>query len=74
VRSPTRTLYLGLDACDLDLAKEFAADGDMPSLAGLLDTAAAVETVAPLGSFVGGNWPTICSRMSERGNAVAGRG
>ncbi|HEX6476338.1 MAG TPA: glycosyltransferase [Acidimicrobiales bacterium] len=61
MRSPTRTLYLGLDACDLHLTREFAADGGMPALAGLLESAATVETIAPLGFFVGADWPTIYS-------------
>jgi predicted AlkP superfamily phosphohydrolase/phosphomutase len=52
---------LGLDACDLHLAKAFAADGAMPALAGLLDSAATVETTGPLGFFVGADWPTIYS-------------
>jgi predicted AlkP superfamily phosphohydrolase/phosphomutase len=56
---PARTIFIGLDACDLDVAQQFAASGAMPTLAGLLDTAAVVETLGPLGFLVGGNWPTI---------------
>lgn len=54
-----RTLYLGLDACDLHLAQELARDGTMPVLARLLEEAASVETVGPAGYFVAGVWPTI---------------
>ena len=39
-----RTLYVGLDACDLGIAQAFARRGDMPVLARLLDTAALQET------------------------------
>jgi predicted AlkP superfamily phosphohydrolase/phosphomutase len=59
VSAKTRTLYVGLDACDLDIAQRFAAEGSMPTLAGLLDTAAVQETLGPLGFLVGGNWVTI---------------
>ncbi len=59
MRPPAKTMYIGLDACDLHVAQQFAADGDMPTLAGLLGTAAVVETVGPVGFFVGANWPTI---------------
>jgi hypothetical protein len=74
VRSPTRTLYLGLDACDLHLAKAFAADGGMPALAGLIDSAASVETVAPLGYFVGANWPTTIRGRPRHGTSSCARG
>jgi predicted AlkP superfamily phosphohydrolase/phosphomutase len=33
----------------------------MPAMAGLLDSAAVVNTIAPLGFFVGADWPTIYS-------------
>ena len=35
--APARTLYVGLDACDLHLAQQFASEGSMPTLARLLD-------------------------------------
>ena len=57
--APARTLYVGLDACDLDIAQRFAADGSMPTLARLLERAAVQETMGPLGFLVGGNWVTI---------------
>ena len=54
-----KTLFVGLDACDAELAQAFARDGDMPVLARLLQGAAVQPTEAPLGFLVGGNWPTI---------------
>jgi predicted AlkP superfamily phosphohydrolase/phosphomutase len=54
----SRTLYVGLDACDLHIAQRFAADGSMPTLARLLETCAVQETIGPLGFLVGGNWVT----------------
>jgi predicted AlkP superfamily phosphohydrolase/phosphomutase len=59
-----RTAFIGLDACDADVAREFARQGDMPVLAGLLQTAAVQPTIAPLGFFVGGTWATSWSGQS----------
>ena len=59
-----RTAFIGLDACDVHVAREFARQGDMPVLAGLLQTAAVQPTVAPLGFFVGGIWATSWSGLS----------
>jgi len=61
---PARTLFIGLDACDCELAREFARDGDMPTLARLLETAAVQPTLGPLGFLVGGNWPTTYTGLS----------
>jgi predicted AlkP superfamily phosphohydrolase/phosphomutase len=61
VTAPARTVFIGLDACDLDLAQGFASDGAMPTLAGLLDNAAHIETLGPLGFLVGANWATLYS-------------
>lgn len=54
-----KTLYLALDAMDLDLAQEMAARGELPNLAHLLQTSALVETRAPLAYFVSSTWPSL---------------
>ena len=59
-----RTLYIGLDACDLNVAQRFAAEGSMPTLARLLDAGASQETLGPLGFLVGSNWVTIFTGTS----------
>jgi predicted AlkP superfamily phosphohydrolase/phosphomutase len=64
VSAPARTLYVGLDACDLHLAQQFASEGSMPTLARLLDEAAVQETLGPLGFLVGSNWATIWTGTS----------
>lgn len=73
--APARTCYLGLDATDLHVAQSLAAAGEMPALAELLATAAVVETVAPVGYFVGSNWPTIYTgtTSSRHGFLCGGR-
>jgi predicted AlkP superfamily phosphohydrolase/phosphomutase len=52
-------MVVALDAADPGLVREFAAAGQMPTMARLLREAAAVETLAPMGVFVGANWPTL---------------
>ena len=57
---PARTLLFALDACDVGTARVLAAEGRMPTLARLLDTASHVETQAPpAGTYVSGVWPTL---------------
>jgi predicted AlkP superfamily phosphohydrolase/phosphomutase len=56
---PARTVYLGLDACDLETAQRFAREGTMPNLARLLGEAAVIETIGPIGYFVASIWPTL---------------
>ena len=57
-------MFVGLDACDLDIAQRLAAEGSMPTLARLLDHAAVQETLGPLGFFVGAKWVTIYTGTS----------
>src|SRR5690349_9623726 len=59
-----RTAFIGLDACDVHVARAFARDGHMPVLAGLLENAAVQPTFGPLGFFVGGIWPSSWSGQS----------
>ena len=59
-----RTVYVGLDSCDLEIAQEFARTGAMPNLAALLHTSAVQETFGPLGYLVGGNWATLYTGVS----------
>jgi predicted AlkP superfamily phosphohydrolase/phosphomutase len=59
-----RTAFIGLDACDVHVAREFARQGDMPVLAGLLQTAAVQPTIAPLGFFVGAVWVSSWTGLS----------
>ena len=52
-------MVVALDAADPTLVRELARQGAMPTMRRLLDQAAVVETRAPMGVFVGGNWPTL---------------
>jgi predicted AlkP superfamily phosphohydrolase/phosphomutase len=53
-RSPV--LFVGLDACDPDIARHFAASGRMPNLRRLLEGAARCKVQNPYGVFVGALW------------------
>jgi predicted AlkP superfamily phosphohydrolase/phosphomutase len=57
-------LFVGLDACDLDVAQRLAAAGRMPNLAHLLRHAAVAETRAPIGVFVSSIYPTFATGLS----------
>lgn len=54
-----RALVLSLDAADPGLVRRLAAAGDMPAMAGLLERAAIVDTIAPEAVYVSANWPTL---------------
>ncbi len=54
-----RVMVAALDAADPGLIEEMAAAGEMPAMARVIRDAARVNTLAPLGVFVGANWPTI---------------
>jgi predicted AlkP superfamily phosphohydrolase/phosphomutase len=57
-------LFVGVDACDLDLAQRLARAGRLPTIARLLREAAVVETRAPLGVYVGATWTTFFTGLS----------
>jgi len=59
VSGTARTLFIGLDACDPDLVRRYAAEGDMPALARLLATGARARYDNEHGYFVGSVWPTL---------------
>src|SRR5690348_3361041 len=57
--SKARVMVIALDAADPGLVRSLACAGEMPAMAGFLERAAAVPTMAPMGVFVSANWPTI---------------
>jgi predicted AlkP superfamily phosphohydrolase/phosphomutase len=52
----SRVLFVGLDACDPDIAFRFAAQGRMPAMRGLFERAARCKVQNPCGVFVGALW------------------
>jgi predicted AlkP superfamily phosphohydrolase/phosphomutase len=58
-RTAPSVLHIALDGCDAGLMLDLAARGRCPNIAALLQDGAAVESVAPFGTFVGSSWMTI---------------
>jgi predicted AlkP superfamily phosphohydrolase/phosphomutase len=53
-----------VDACDAELVQRWAAEGLLPTFAGLIETAASMGTRAPAGFFVSALWPSIVTATS----------
>jgi len=64
VPSPTRVLFVGLDAMDPEISRDLVARGRLPTLAALLDTSAWADTRNPVGLFIGGVWPSFSTGCS----------
>jgi hypothetical protein len=64
VASPTRTLYLALDAFDPVVAQAMIDRGELRALGDLLGTAAVVETRAAPGFLVSARWPSMYTGLS----------
>ena len=62
--SAARTVVIGLDACDPNLAIELAATGRLPAIGGLLEQGARATSQSPYGLFVGALWPTLTTGRS----------
>lgn len=54
-----RLVMIGLDAADTRLVQRWAAEGHLPTLAGLLESGLAAPVVTPEGVLEGGIWPTL---------------
>ena len=54
-------VMIGLDAFDPGLARQFAASGDLPTLARLFERGAHSRVVNPFGLFVGAVWVSFAS-------------
>src|SRR4051794_23710776 len=54
-------VYIGLDAFDPELAVEWAAAGELPALAGLLEAGSRAVVRNPFGLFVGALWASFAA-------------
>ena len=68
--SPTRVLFLEVDAGDKVLIQRWAADGTLPTFRELLARGAVGDTLAPPGLFVGGIWPSLYTGVSPARHGV----
>jgi predicted AlkP superfamily phosphohydrolase/phosphomutase len=64
VRSAPKVLFIGLDACDFDVMRRFAAAGKAPAIAALLAGGTHAITEPPIGLFEGALWPTLFTARS----------
>ena len=63
MRSP-RLLFIGLDAVDSALARRWAGEGYLPTMARLLASGAVAPIVTPAAVLEGGVWPTFLTSQS----------
>lgn len=57
-------LVIGLDACEAALVEQWAAEGDLPNLAGIMGRAATARMAGPMDTLPGGIWPEIVTGRS----------
>ncbi|MGE0735107.1 MAG: alkaline phosphatase family protein [Alphaproteobacteria bacterium] len=62
-RQAAPVVFIGLDACDPALAQQFAAAGEMPTLARMLAGGTRAPVRNPFGLFVGSVWPTLATGL-----------
>lgn len=62
--SPTRILFLAVDAGDKDLIIQWAREGVLPTFRSLLETSAWGQTQNPIGFYVGAVWPSFWTGLS----------
>ncbi len=57
----TRVLFIGLDAADRDLVRQYAGEGIMPTLHDLARRARSYDIAVPDAFYVGAVWPSFCT-------------
>lgn len=55
----TRVLFIGLDAADRDLVRQFADEGAMPAVRDLVARGSSYDIVVPDAFYVGAVWPSF---------------
>src|SRR5438477_13060563 len=64
VKPKPKIMVVGLDACDPDLVRRFAAAGELPTLARLLSESGHAISRNPYGLFVGSLWSSFFTARS----------
>jgi predicted AlkP superfamily phosphohydrolase/phosphomutase len=57
--SPSKVLFLAMDAGDTDLIQQWAAEGIMPNIRSLLASSLVGETRSVMGLYEGSTWPSF---------------
>lgn len=60
----TKVLFIGIDAGDKDLIQQWAAEGELPSLARFINNSNNCEIKNPTGLYVGAVWPSFYTGLS----------
>src|SRR6266545_1653431 len=67
---PSRLVLIGIDAASSALVREWAAAGDLPTIAGLLRSGFSATIATPLGVLEGGIWPTFLTSTSPASHGM----
>lgn len=67
--SPTKVLFIGVDAGDKDLILQWCGEGRLPTFSKLLRTSAWSTTQSPPGLYVGAIWPSFYTGVSPARHA-----
>lgn len=62
--SPTKILFLGMDAADKFLLQKWASDGTLPTIRSIFDKGLVGDTISPVGFFIGSTWPSFYTGSS----------
>jgi predicted AlkP superfamily phosphohydrolase/phosphomutase len=65
-----KVVFLGIDAGDRDLLREWAANGDLPTLRLLMETGITGHTEGLPGLYVGAHWPSFATGCTPAKNRV----
>lgn len=68
--TPTRVLFLEVDAGDKNLIQKWAADGTLPTFRALLERGLRGDTMAPEGMYVGGIWPSFYTGVTPARHGI----
>jgi len=63
MKKPGPVVFVGLDACDPDIARELAVSGRMPALGRMFERAARCKVSNPYGVFVGALWLSFATGL-----------
>ena len=62
--TPTKVLFIGIDSGDKDLIQQWAAEGDLPNLAWIINNSTQGTIKNPTGLYVGAVWPSFYTGLS----------
>ncbi len=68
--TPTKVLFLEVDAGDERLLRRWAADGTLPTFRSLLERGLSGSTLAPDGFFIGGLWPSLYTGVTPARHGI----